>query len=115
MLIFITSLHVCVAILIIGSVLLQHGKGANMGASLGSSGGSQTLFGSRGPASFMFKLTMFLITIFFATSLGLGYIHKQNLNKRATEDNFSQIDYEKQREMQQSLIYQTENYYDNKG
>lgn len=65
--------HIIIAIAIIGLVLLQQGKGAGMGAAFGS-GSSQALFGSRGPASFLMKLTGGLAFLFFVTSLGLGYI-----------------------------------------
>jgi preprotein translocase subunit SecG len=66
-----TILHVLIAFAIIGLVLLQHGKGADMGASFGG-GAANTMFGSMGPASFLLKLTMGLGLSFFATSLILG-------------------------------------------
>ena len=53
--------------------MMQQGKGANMGAAFGS-GSSNTLFGSRGPASFMMRITATLVTLFFITSISLGYI-----------------------------------------
>ena len=67
----VTILHVLIAFAIIGLVLLQHGKGADMGASFGG-GAANTMFGSMGPASFLLKLTMGLGLGFFATSLILG-------------------------------------------
>jgi preprotein translocase subunit SecG len=71
-------IHVLVCIALVSLVLLQHGKGADVGATFGS-GSSNTMFGSAGPASFMMKLTGLLAAIFFATSIGLGYImsHEQ--------------------------------------
>jgi len=66
-----------VAIAIIALVLLQQGKGADMGAAFGS-GSSNTLFGSRGPASFLMKLTGLFVLVFFATSLSLGYLATQH-------------------------------------
>jgi preprotein translocase subunit SecG len=66
-------IHFIVALLVIVLVLLQQGKGASMGAAFGS-GASATLFGSRGPASFLMKLTGFVVAIFFFTSLTLGYL-----------------------------------------
>lgn len=66
-------LHILIAVAIIALVLLQQGKGANMGAAFGS-GASNTLFGSRGPASFLMKLTGGLLALFFVTSLTLGYL-----------------------------------------
>ena len=64
--------HIVIALALIVLVLLQQGKGAAMGAAFGS-GASNTLFGSRGPASFLIKLTSFLAAMFFLTSLTLGY------------------------------------------
>jgi preprotein translocase subunit SecG len=70
---FILLIHVFTAALIIVMVLLQQGKGAAMGAAFGS-GASQTVFGSRGSGSFLFKVTLTLISIFFVTSLALNYL-----------------------------------------
>ena len=66
-------IHIIIAIAIVALVLLQQGKGANMGAAFGS-GASNTLFGSRGPASFLMKLTGGLVALFFVTSLTLGHL-----------------------------------------
>lgn len=66
-------LHVFVAICVIALVLVQQGKGATMGAAFGS-GASQTVFGSRGSGSFLFRITMSLIVIFFITSISLNYL-----------------------------------------
>ncbi len=65
-------IHVLVAVALIGLVLVQHGKGADMGAAFGS-GASQTLFGSRGSANVLTRITAVLATIFFVTSLTLAY------------------------------------------
>ena len=69
-------LHFLICIGIIALVLLQQGKGADMGAAFGS-GSSNTIFGSRGPASFLFKLTAFLVFLFFITSVSLTYSQGQ--------------------------------------
>lgn len=66
-------LHVLVAVAVIGLVLLQHGKGADIGAAFGS-GASNTVFGSQGTGSFLFKLTGGLVLTFFVTSLLLSSI-----------------------------------------
>ena len=58
-------------------VLLQQGKGADMGAAFGGGGSSQSLFGSRGAATFLSRVTAILALIFFATALGLAYLHTQ--------------------------------------
>jgi len=64
--------HMLSAVALVVLVLLQHGKGADMGAAFGS-GGSQTLFGARGSANFLSRTTAILATVFFLTSLGLAY------------------------------------------
>ena len=66
-------LHVLIALAIIGLVLLQHGKGADMGSGFGG-GASGSLFGATGSANFLSRATAVLATIFFVTSLGLAYI-----------------------------------------
>ncbi len=73
MTVFLVVLQVLVALALIGVVLLQHGKGADMGASFGG-GSSQTLFGARGSATFLSRVTAVLATLFFVTSLGLAYL-----------------------------------------
>ncbi len=65
--------HVLAAVTLVALVLIQHGKGADMGAAFGS-GASQTLFGSRGSANFLTRTTAVLATIFFITSLSLVYL-----------------------------------------
>jgi preprotein translocase subunit SecG len=69
----ILMIHVIIAIAVIGLVLIQHGKGADIGASFGS-GASNTVFGSQGTGSFLFKLTGGLVIGFFVTSLLLSAI-----------------------------------------
>ena len=66
-------LHVLVALAIIGLVLLQHGKGADMGSGFGG-GASSSLFGATGSANFLSRATAVLATLFFITSLGLAYL-----------------------------------------
>jgi preprotein translocase subunit SecG len=65
-------LHVLTAIAVCGFVLLQHGKGADMGAAFGS-GSSGSLFGAAGSANFLSRTTAILATLFFVTSVGLTY------------------------------------------
>lgn len=71
-----TILHIAVSIFMIAVVLLQSGKGAEMGASFGS-GGSQSVFGAGGGNSFLSKLTTAAAVIFMLTSLTLAYISGQ--------------------------------------
>lgn len=71
--------HMLIAITLVGLVLLQHGKGADMGAAFGS-GASGSLFGSSGSANFLSRATAVVATIFFLTSMGLTYF---SLNRAA--------------------------------
>jgi preprotein translocase subunit SecG len=65
--------HVLVALSIIGLVLLQHGKGADMGSGFGG-GASGSLFGATGSANFLSRTTAVLATLFFLLSLALAYV-----------------------------------------
>ena len=70
--------HVTAALGIIGLVLLQHGKGADMGAAFGG-GASGSVFGATGSANFLSRATAIVATVFFLTSMGLTwfYAHKR--------------------------------------
>jgi preprotein translocase subunit SecG len=68
--------HVFVALMIIGLVLLQRGKGAEAGTGFGA-GASGTVFGARGSASFLSRATGLLAAVFFITSLALAYLSTQ--------------------------------------
>lgn len=83
MLSIVLLIHILIAIAIVALVLLQQGKGADMGAAFGS-GSANTLFGSRGPASFLMKLTGGLVALFFITSLSLGYLAHRKINAEQT-------------------------------
>jgi len=76
----IVQILICVAL--VALVLLQQGRGADAGASFGG-GSSGSLFGSRGPASFLSKLTAGLAALFFANSLALAYISSQSIERRS--------------------------------
>ena len=65
--------HILAALGVIGLVLVQHGKGADMGAAFGS-GASGSLFGATGSANFLSRTTAILAVVFFVTSLTLAYI-----------------------------------------
>ena len=65
--------HLLIALAIIGLIMMQRGKGADIGASFGA-GGSQTLFGSTGNVNVLTKGTAWLVAAFFATSFGLAMI-----------------------------------------
>lgn len=69
--IIITILHIIVCVILILVVLLQAGKGANMGAAFG--GSSQTVFGSSGAGTFLGRMTTIVAAVFMLTSLTLSY------------------------------------------
>ncbi len=70
---FLTTLHIMACLVLILVVLLQRGKGAEMGAMLGG-GGSNTVFGARGAGNFLTKITTGCAVIFIVTSLTLAYL-----------------------------------------
>ena len=80
-------LHVLVALAIIGLVLLQHGKGADMGSGFGG-GASGSLFGATGSANFLSRTTAVLAALFFILSLALAYV----ATRRPTEEGGGVID-----------------------
>ena len=77
-------IHVLTALAIIVLVLMQQGRGADMGAAFG--GGSQTLFGARGSANFLTRVTALLATVFFITSLTLAYIYGQSTQPQSVTE-----------------------------
>ncbi|MDA3132070.1 preprotein translocase subunit SecG [Atlantibacter hermannii] len=77
-----------VAIGLVGLIMLQQGKGADMGASFGA-GASATLFGSSGSGNFMTRMTAILATLFFIISLALGNINSNKTNKGSEWDNLN--------------------------
>ncbi|HEX7047239.1 MAG TPA: preprotein translocase subunit SecG [Gammaproteobacteria bacterium] len=68
--------HVLLALVLIGLILIQHGKGADAGAAFGS-GASSTVFGSQGSASFLSRATKWLAILFFITSGTLAYLSRE--------------------------------------
>jgi len=73
---FVYALHFIVCFVLVGVVLLQRGKGADLGASLGG-GSANTMFGSRGAGNFLTKITTASAITFMATSLTLSYFGYQ--------------------------------------
>jgi preprotein translocase subunit SecG len=71
--ILLNCVHVLAAMVMIVVVLLQQGKGADIGAAFGA-GSSQTLFGSRGAGNFLTKMTTAFVMIFMGTSIWLSYL-----------------------------------------
>ena len=74
-------IHVLLSLTIIGLIMLQRGKGADAGASLGGGGSSGSVFGARGAANFLSRSTAVLAAAFFTTSLALAYFSS---NQQAT-------------------------------
>jgi len=81
-------LYVIVSLAIIGLVLIQHGKGADMGASFGA-GASATIFGSSGTGNFLTKSTSVLAVVFFALSLVLGNFNTSHIEKNSEFENLT--------------------------
>ncbi|NQY91564.1 MAG: preprotein translocase subunit SecG [Deltaproteobacteria bacterium] len=66
--------HIVAAVVLIGVVLLQSGKGADMGAAFGGGGGGSTVFGPSGPGNMLTRLTTIMAIVFMATSLTLAVL-----------------------------------------
>lgn len=73
---FVLVVHIILAVLMIVLILVQHGKGADAGASFGG-GGAATVFGASGSANFLTRLTAILTGLFFITSIALAVFAKQ--------------------------------------
>jgi len=84
--ILIEILLVILAVLIVGAIMLQQGKGSDLGSAFGG-GSSDSLFGSLVPSNFLSKLTWILISIFFILCLFLAYMSNQALRLNVDESN----------------------------
>lgn len=82
---FIWVVHVATAVVLIGLVLMQHGKGADMGAAFGT-GSAGSLFGSSGSANFLSRSTAVAATVFFITSLSLTYLYSRPAQQQGVMD-----------------------------
>ncbi len=80
----VTALHILVCIILVLVVLLQSGKGADLAGAFGG-GATQTAFGSRGPASFLSKMTSIAAVIFMLTSIGLSMISTKTASRSVLE------------------------------
>ena len=85
MLTVLTVVHVLLTISLIVLVLIQRGKGADMGAAFGS-GASNTMFGSQGSASFLTRTTGLVAALFFVTSLSLAYMGGQRTERKSVTE-----------------------------
>ena len=83
-------LLVILAVMIVGSIMLQQGKGSDLGSAFGG-GSSDSLFCPLGPSNFFSKLTWGLITVFFILCLLLAYISKQELTLNVSEDLIEEV------------------------
>lgn len=81
------AVHVLLAIALVVLILIQHGRGADMGAAFGA-GASGTVFGSRGAGTFLSRTTAILATIFFVTSMSLAYVSTMAVQGRSVADQF---------------------------
>lgn len=95
-------INIFAAVSVIGLVLMQHGRGADAGASFGSgSGSAQGVFGSAGNANFLSRATAIAATLFFISCLALGYVHK---NSGASSLDFSTVQQSTQNQQRESQI-----------
>jgi preprotein translocase subunit SecG len=78
-------IHVLITIALIGLILIQRGKGADIGAAFGS-GASNTVFGSQGSASFLTRTTAILATLFFISSLTLAYFSTKKVERNSVTE-----------------------------
>ncbi|MCU7890477.1 MAG: preprotein translocase subunit SecG, partial [Candidatus Thiodiazotropha sp. (ex Ustalcina ferruginea)] len=84
-----TVFHLFLAIGLVGLILIQHGKGADMGAAFGS-GASGTVFGAKGSGSFLTRATAALATLFFVTSMVMAYFATQGTEPAGVMEAFEQ-------------------------
>lgn len=87
----ILAIHIIVAISMIGLILVQHGKGADAGASFGA-GAAGTVFGSAGSANFLSRTTAILAIIFFGISLVIGNLNTHTASPKSQFEDLSQVE-----------------------
>ncbi|MEW8164494.1 MAG: preprotein translocase subunit SecG [Candidatus Thiodiazotropha endolucinida] len=98
-----TVFHIFLAVGLVGLILIQHGKGADMGAAFGS-GASGTVFGAKGSASFLTRTTALLGTLFFITSMVMAYFASQRNEQVGVMEALDQAPAVQMEEVQQSDI-----------
>lgn len=98
-----TVFHIFLAVGLVGLILIQHGKGADMGAAFGS-GASGTVFGAKGSASFLTRTTALLATLFFITSMVMAYFASQRNEQVGVMEALDQAPAVQVEEVQQSDI-----------
>ena len=101
-LILLLILHVIVAIMLVGSILIQSSKGGGLSGSIGGFGMGQSLFGSAGTATFLTKATSAFAILFFVTTLSIGYLYSKGKGMdNKTVNIFQQGLMREQKEMQE--------------
>ncbi|MEW8230865.1 MAG: preprotein translocase subunit SecG [Candidatus Thiodiazotropha endolucinida] len=98
-----TVFHIFLAVGLVGLILIQHGKGADMGAAFGS-GASGTVFGAKGSASFLTRTTALLATLFLITSMVMAYFASQRNEQVGVMEALDQAPAVQVEEVQQSDI-----------
>ncbi|MCU7882208.1 MAG: preprotein translocase subunit SecG [Candidatus Thiodiazotropha sp. (ex Lucinoma aequizonata)] len=98
-----TVFHLFLAIGLVGLILIQHGKGADMGAAFGS-GASGTVFGAKGSGSFLTRATAALAILFFVTSMVMAYFSTQGIEPLGVMETFERSPAVQVEEMPQSDI-----------
>ena len=83
-------LLVILAVMIVGSIMLQQGKGSDLGSAFGG-GSSDSLFGPLGPSNFLSQLTWGLTAIFFILCLTLAYLSKEDLSLNVQEEQIEEV------------------------
>ncbi len=86
-----TIVYLVVAILLVGFILMQQGKGADAGASFGA-GAAGTVFGSAGSANFLSRTTAVLAIIFFSVSLVIGNLNSHNIAPKSQFEDLSNVE-----------------------
>ena len=90
----ITALHILVCVILVLVVLLQSGKGADLAGAFGG-GATQTAFGSRGPASFLSKMTTIAAVVFMLTSIGLSMMSSKKIESKSVLETTKQQETQK--------------------
>lgn len=104
MLNILTIIYLIIAIVLISFILMQQGKGADMGASFGA-GAAGTVFGSAGSANFLSRTTAILATIFFAISLVIGNLNTHQAKPQSQFEDLSGV----QQKVEQPVKIDTQN------
>lgn len=99
---FLLIVHVLVSIGVVTLVLLQHGRGADTGAAFGG-GSSGSMFGSRGPTTFLTRLTTIFVTVFFLTSLSLAWLSTQSVERKSVVERVQPVTVEQDTSLEDQL------------